>query len=90
MAFLALFMHEAITIADKIPATFGLGSLYCQVLALVFHYVADYHLSKKAEFKPSAPKPKRHFTEWSDSTWYILFGVAILALVVSFMGFIFS
>ena len=88
MTFLVIFMDDAIHTADTVPATFALGSLYCQILALAFYFVADYHLSKKGEFKRSVPKPKRHYKEWSERTFNTIFILCIIALYAVFMVFI--
>ncbi len=88
MTFLVVFMDDAIHTADTVPATFALGSLYCQILALAFYYVADYHLSKKGEFKRSVPKPKRHYKEMSQRTFNTLMVMGIIAVYAVFMVFI--
>ncbi len=88
MAFLVIFMNDAITTADTIPATFALGSLYCQILALAFYFLADYFLAKRGVFTRSVPKPKRHYKEMSQRTFNTLMVMGIIAVYAVFMVFI--
>lgn len=83
MTFLVIFMNDAITTADTIPATFALGSLYCQILALAFYFLADYYVTKR-----SVPKPKRHYKEMSQRTFNTLMVMGIIAVYAVFMVFI--
>ena len=83
MTFLVFFMHDAITIADTIPATCALGSLYCQILALAFHFLADYYVTKR-----NVPRPKRHYKEMSQRTFNTLMVMGIIAVYAVFMVFI--
>ena len=45
MIFLVVFMHDAVHATAKIPATFALGSMYCQIFSMAFYFIAD-HLNK--------------------------------------------
>ena len=42
MISVVIFMHDAVHATDKIPATFALFAVYCQIFATAFFYTADY------------------------------------------------
>ena len=89
MTFLVLFYDLVFHTCNDISPTFALGSLYCQIVALALYFVADYLLSKKGDSQQSAPKPKRHYKEWSERRFNILFApVSLLCMFALWFLFV--
>jgi len=42
MISVVIFMHDAVHATTKIPVTFALFAVYCQIFATAFFYTADY------------------------------------------------
>ena len=85
LSFLVLFYDLIFNTCEDISPTFAFASMFCQVIALLLFYIADYN---KNEFKRSVPKPKRHYKEWSERTFNTIFIFCIFALYALFMIFI--
>ena len=88
MTFLVLFFVDAVSASSAAASSLlALSSLCCSMAATALFAIADHCHYDTAREHYNAAKPKRHYKEWSERTWNIIFGLSIFAIYAVFMIF---